>query len=341
MGLAVHRGLVGSLIIAVTALTALSGCLGGSSAFEARCPTAAPTFEPGNGAIEGTVFDDDQVPVECAEVGSIELGSHRTDAAGYFSIPDVAPGEHRVFASALGHTILEKTVTVKPDQVTRVTFPLGVDESLITEPYLVGPYEEVFTIPVGYAYKLTPDCIYRPLTEVNPLIKTCGAARFPYPTDNNYDGTEYGIGAPGSRGVDAEGQVDRDWRTAVIETNFEPSLGNPSRSILLDVLFPNVTRDTSNVGAGAADQDDPRYFAAEETHPPITFRIDRSQLVERDVAASEQHGNVHGRAFPYWNALGTAGSGPDATIMLDQSYSLWITVAYHDPLAEDFTALRS
>lgn len=78
------------------------------------------------GAIEGTVTDDEIVPLEKVQVG-LGLGSNQTtntDAVGYFKMEGVEPGAYQLYLQKLGYESLGVAVKVAAGEVTKVEIRL-------------------------------------------------------------------------------------------------------------------------------------------------------------------------------------------------------------------------
>lgn len=110
--------------IGLVAMVLLSGCAGKSkTAGGAQASqTVQATFDAETGAIKGTVFTDELIPVGGAQVGLQRegLSATETNAAGEFAFSQVAPGEVVVIVSALGYEQQTKQVTVVAGEVTTV-----------------------------------------------------------------------------------------------------------------------------------------------------------------------------------------------------------------------------
>src|SRR5688572_28065304 len=161
---------------AVVVLAALAGCVAdqsGGTPQDVNAPRAS--FGQGQGSVSGQVLDDAQMPLEGVQVGIPELGAQAvTDEEGAFALPNLRPGEYDLMAAALGFETATQRVPVEEGRVTEgVTFTLVRLPSL--EPYEVVDLQRVQLS--GILWKLTPMCIYEPLTSINPLAKTCGGLR--------------------------------------------------------------------------------------------------------------------------------------------------------------------
>src|SRR5687768_11346468 len=125
----------GSFLATAILLTfGLAGCVGGTPA---SAPSVAPevAFDEATGGIEGLVHDDSLSPIANAQVALAETGLFAvTDETGQFTLSNVPPGEHQLFAVALGYESVGKRVTVEAGQVTAVDLALVILP--INEPWM-------------------------------------------------------------------------------------------------------------------------------------------------------------------------------------------------------------
>ena len=85
---------------------------------------------PANGAIVGTVVDENGDPIEGATVSLGDTGTTATtNAAGQYSFSDVAPGTYTLWFNASGYETTNKTVTVTAGVTTTADMSMAPEDS--------------------------------------------------------------------------------------------------------------------------------------------------------------------------------------------------------------------
>ncbi len=305
------------MMVALMASIGLAGCIDGSEPTNADVGPSGPEAQFGEdtGAIQGLVQTNELLPIPGAKVATQDESlSATTDEGGAFAISNVEPGQYQIFAAALGFEQVVQRVDVVAGSATQLNFVL--DPVPTDGPFSIFGTEEL--VVTGILWKLTPECIYEPLTEINPLLKTCGGLRF--------------------AGCDAcethwdEDTVTPEWKTILVELDWEPQTGVTGRGFLMDLNAPNVTRGTG----GAIPQGHSHTWFASSDEAPIVHRVDNPQtLEEREIPESDWYvyedndctapneGNPNCdwffRVFPAACDLGICedGFGPDYGIMYE------------------------
>lgn len=119
-----------SVIVVPLVMGMVSGCIGGESA-SASPEASAATFADHNGALQGTVINDEGLPLADALVGIFETNEQTsTTRSGEYTFNNVAPGELTVSVSILGYEAATKRVLVEPGAAAQANFqlvPVAVD----------------------------------------------------------------------------------------------------------------------------------------------------------------------------------------------------------------------
>lgn len=85
-----------------------------------------PQFGDDTGAIQGSVINEENLPVPGALIGIVELKAETvSDAQGQFTLSNIPPGTHNVLASALGYAPAARRVDVVQGAVAQVQFSLA------------------------------------------------------------------------------------------------------------------------------------------------------------------------------------------------------------------------
>lgn len=309
---------------------AFAGCVAEDDAKTASTvqPVAKAEFDADTGSILGIVLNEDKLPIAGASVGILEPPVEAvSDASGGFALNRLAPGTYQVHASALGFKSASKPVEVVAGQVTEAEFVLETQAS-------TGPYHEIDIKRIqisGALWKLTPTCIYEPLTSVNPLLKTCGGLRLAGEGEFHYTAD----------------QVTNEWKTILSEVAWQPQSGVSGRGWNHDVNAPNVTRGSG----GAINQADPRTFQEDSAVSPIIIRIDNpTTMVERGIAEEDWYADPgcsanncdwFWRMFPGACDLGSCYDGPypDYGVMQDGVADVYFTYFIREAAPEGYTSL--
>lgn len=114
---------LGVLVVVLMVAPALAGCLGaapgdGGGAGNGAGPGGTTD---GVGTVEGTVYSSGGVPLEDVHVTVLDHSNFtRTDAEGRFTLHEVPAGEQTLRADRGGYVSQETTITITPDNTTRV-----------------------------------------------------------------------------------------------------------------------------------------------------------------------------------------------------------------------------
>ncbi len=335
---------VGWATIALGLGMVLSGCTGpsGESADEtADGPAGGAEFDETTGSVQGQVLTDDLVPLKNAQVGIETVGIFaNTDADGLFYLNKVPPGEHTVAATAFGYQTSTIDVAVTAGQVTD---PVAL---LLSPVPGAIPYHRTTISRVeltGAMWKLTPECIYEPLTSLNPLLKTCGGIRF-----------ECGDPDMCEQHTSDDKFFAPEWETVIGEVNWQPSSAATGKGYHFDINAPNITRGSG----GSINQAEIHTWPKDGNVPPLLLRVDKDGLAERGIPESDWNnypnddctapdpaevGNCDWfwRLFPAACHLGNCneGFGPDYGISYENPVDVYFTYFILEPAPTDFTAI--
>jgi hypothetical protein len=165
-----------SLVLWAALALVVSGCTEVASTTPldtAASSAAAPSVSADAGSIQGFVFDDEQLPLAGAEVYLQELArTTQTDASGAYTLNDIVPGTHAIFAQRAGYDQVGVKVQVVPGEVVWRNFTL--------KPFsLVVPYTDVVPrtafIDLG---QFQLDTLI-----LKGLNQTCKSCKFPFLLD--------------------------------------------------------------------------------------------------------------------------------------------------------------
>lgn len=105
----------------------LAGCTDGKPIQPASAETSAPpVVTESTGAIDGTVTDDELVPLDAVQVG-LGRGSNqstKTDPLGRFKFDEVEPGDYQLYVQKLGYESRGVAVKVAAGEVSKVEIRL-------------------------------------------------------------------------------------------------------------------------------------------------------------------------------------------------------------------------
>lgn len=116
-----------------------SGCIVGESASTDATPStdAAPeasaaTFDDDKGAVQGTIINDEGLPLPDVLVGILETNEQTMSAQnGAFTFSNVLPGDYALSATVLGYETASKAITVEAGAITQANFqllPIAIEE---------------------------------------------------------------------------------------------------------------------------------------------------------------------------------------------------------------------
>lgn len=118
---------------ALAFILALPGCVGVDAPASDPAETGAET-RAGNGVLEGSVVDENFVPIQAARV-LLNGTAYATTTSwnGHFRFVDLEPRLYALVVEAVGWSRAEIDVRVQSDRATRVT--LFLDPAIVLEPY--------------------------------------------------------------------------------------------------------------------------------------------------------------------------------------------------------------
>ncbi|HEX9815451.1 MAG TPA: carboxypeptidase-like regulatory domain-containing protein, partial [Candidatus Thermoplasmatota archaeon] len=120
-----------SLVIVPLLLVAFSGCVVGESA-TTDPPATAASLDEDKGAIQGTIINDEGLPIANVLVGILETNEQTMTAqSGEYTFSNVVPGAITVSATILGYESASKRVTVEAGAVAQANFqllPISIEE---------------------------------------------------------------------------------------------------------------------------------------------------------------------------------------------------------------------
>jgi hypothetical protein len=300
--------IAGSTLLLLSAL--LAGCADASSMDVAPVRSDIPVSDEEAivndtaGAIEGHVLTDELLPAANGTVGVFETAQTvRVTETGRFVFSRLAPGAYKVQASALGYQSQVRRVDVVAGEVTAAEFQLEAGA-------VEGPFHET-EIHKGIVRSVVWRVGARCETLVQPPIGTCLGIQFD-------DVTFFYDSEP-------------DWATYVDEVRWIPNSAVVHQRAYVFATFPNVTDFQ-----GVPDFKSPGHFEAGGTSP-VTLRIERTQLRERNFPEQNHHGRTRFRAvnnFDDVNATVVA-----AGVMIDQPIEVYLSIFYQERAPLEFSAL--
>ena len=130
---------------------------------------APPSVDAATGGIEGTITNDEGLPLPAADVGIPKLNKFTTaDKAGRFSLSHVEPGDHTLFVSLLGHEPASRPVRVTAGEVTRVVVALM--PKAVPTPHALTTIHEGF-IDCGYGFLTSMGSLACDFADANHKVK--------------------------------------------------------------------------------------------------------------------------------------------------------------------------
>src|SRR5687767_6276859 len=107
-----------------------AGCIAGESSStdpvastQAAPEASAATFDDDTGAVQGTIINDEGLPLANVLVGILETNAQTLTAQnGGFTFSNVPPGEYTVSATILGYESTSKRVTIEAGAIAQANF---------------------------------------------------------------------------------------------------------------------------------------------------------------------------------------------------------------------------
>lgn len=284
----------------VAVLVAISGCAGaGSQAITSNDPQL-----PGEaGGIQGTVTDDNLVPLPNATILSPTLGVNATtDAQGMFVLQPVPPGSHWFYVQRVGFETASRVVGIEAGTMVQQTFSLTPLPSV--EPVMYSRAMDGI-LGCGFTFGLGANVCSAISTNIN--FSAYDTYRFNW---------------------DALGPIP-GWQAAVFELEWV------SRQALAHSLQQIWEVQECQNDANSR-------FGASSGNSPLRVRVDQARIQEvlRTVELSncgvamqncnEGFCKLQSRVFPGAN-----------TVIVQQPYTAYFSEFYFDPGPEDFSAIAN
>jgi outer membrane receptor for ferrienterochelin and colicins len=96
------------------------------------------------GAIEGTITDEQNLPLEFVNVVIEKNGQGATtNQKGFFRIENIAEGNYVLTASFLGYEKYQKNIMISTNKTTKLNFSLNATDSRLNEVVITGTMKEV------------------------------------------------------------------------------------------------------------------------------------------------------------------------------------------------------
>jgi hypothetical protein len=296
----------------------VAGCVSSEGAGPASGPAVdtTPRFDDATGALRVLVLDDELNPIGNATVGLLFRNAEAetppftpqlTTVAGESVFSNLQPGAYDIQVVALGFESAGKRAEVVAGGVTEVqivTPPLPSD----------APYYE--TLPAAgmvrsIVWRVGGACD----TVVQPPLGTCLGYQ--------------------ARDVTVRHKLTPDWATIVDETIWIPNSAGFHQRAYVFATFPNVT-DFS----GVPDFKSPGHFEA-GGKSPVTMRIERQTLYDRNFPESNHYGGDRGTRFRHLNNFDDVDAAGvfSASAMIDQPMNVYITIFHKEVAPPEFSAL--
>lgn len=122
----------GAFPVGMAFVLLLAGCVGssGTSSKDPAAPTAE--FDENTGAIQGTVTNDENLPLANALVGIVSLKAETsTDSQGRYSLSNLPPGTYDLVATALSHVAAIRKVEVVAGAAVDANFILASEAAAV------------------------------------------------------------------------------------------------------------------------------------------------------------------------------------------------------------------
>jgi hypothetical protein len=348
-------GLQATRSILFASVLLLSGCVGGESATpndvqatdQAPPEASAATFDDETGAVQGTIINDEGLPVANVLVGVLETGLQTTTAQnGQYTFSNVLPGEYTVSAALLGFEAASKRVTVEAGAIAQANFQLV--PVAIEQPYYVSVQE---------------------LGNIQCSISWNPGAPLWAPDPSQPTNTSRGLLAPGwYTGLQACGVLDivpgASSANPLPPTKFILQWENPAGTY--ELLAEMVWQSTQLTGRGLSfayehpdgvNDGSPTYEGA-AGFSPLRDHVNNSELLEvnlfQGVDPREEDFPTQARGFSTANTTDAnlpvpipavpvfgapANQKADVGFALDQKFSIWQTSFVNQPMPENFSAL--
>lgn len=118
----------GAVPVGILVTLLLAGCVESSGSSQSNASAPPAEFDETTGAIQGTVVNDENLPIESALVGIVELRIEAvTDSQGRFTLSNVQPGTQNLIATAIGYEPAVRKVEVVQGSVIEQHFTLTAD----------------------------------------------------------------------------------------------------------------------------------------------------------------------------------------------------------------------
>lgn len=143
------------LVVLSLLVVLFAGCFGGSNSSPQAtdAPLVTATFDEATGGIEGTVVDEEELPLAGIQAGILFLDHARavTDDLGRFALSNIPPGAHEVIFQGIGYLGGREAVTVEAGAKSDLLVRLARDPAFIVQdPYTVFPQPKAGSIGCAY-----------------------------------------------------------------------------------------------------------------------------------------------------------------------------------------------
>lgn len=331
------------VLLALTALV-LAGCSGGGSPDDQPTGEEAPAVEATatTGGIRGVVVDDRITPVKGATV-VVNPGNKtlQSDAQGLFVISGLDPGDYFVKASHPLYNEVQQTTTVVAGDSNPQALKLQLTRLIFAQPYATTEKFEGYIVCsaghgfVGYSEECgegagsPADTCF--LVDEAPVIGPLPCVPNPvFPGER--------LGGQGNNNVQYDFYVDQDdVRTIVVEMVWEPTAQTAASGQLLTYVSTDWLCDPFCGG---------NVFVRGGSGSPMYLRADvlngtASNTTACDCGTADNiTTSTKITAFTWANPDTTdpvTGEVPLATVILQQSYTMFVTKSYVLPLPDQWS----
>lgn len=116
-----------SVVLVLLSTAMLAGCVSDAPEAKEEVPQAtAAQVDESNGALVGTIINEEGLPVSGAAIGLIETGvTTSSDDSGQYTMNGIEPGEYSVQAALVGFEPGVKRVTIIAGEISQANFQLS------------------------------------------------------------------------------------------------------------------------------------------------------------------------------------------------------------------------
>jgi hypothetical protein len=301
--------------VLLIALLVVAGCADAPAREQAMAPPSEDAFDANTGAISGLVTDSEFFPIEGAQAWLADNPENvaETDAEGWFTLPDVEPGERHVVVQKVGYLNADRGVTVVVGEVAELEFIL--ERVRFAEPFHVTREERGIR---GCSFA------WRPMAAGTGAISVCG---FLTSLNINTDLDRFIIRWPLSGPI-------KDWHGGVFEMTWRP---NQALGRGMEARWE---------GDGCSLNNPEGRLATTAGPPPHSIRVDDVQARIAynaakgcpTFAACVKDCRLQSRVFPVAETLGPSAPA-DVGVVVQQAFTQYLSEFYNAAAPEGFTAL--